>query len=248
MNIKELNWGGMASPLRGSLKDTSNLPQRNQSDELPIPNAEKVLSVEPDLVLEKNLQSNPTDYLDGKSEGLPYMMVTFAYVTADLQDSMSDVEEKAQQIVSGKEWDVSLNEKDELVIYGDDLTDDEREALGQLLQDSGIDQKLMTVRDDLVDAFAKVQLEPRYLSSRNADVFDSFTMDKASFGQVFRLREHVEVSKAYSQGSIEGMMSHEPLLGAADSLSDQVRKRGNLDGELPKGYVVPKGFMIDTHV
>lgn len=243
MDIKGLNWGGMVPPSRGSIKDISNLPQRNQGDALPISSAdvEKAPSIEPHFVSEKDFQPDPNDHFGDWFEGQGYIRLYFAKVTADLQDSMSGVEAKAQQIVSGKEWDVSLNEKDELVIYGDDLTDDEREALGSLLQDAGIDQKLMTVRDSLMDAFAKVQLEPGYNQRWNADIFDNFTMDKASFGQVFRLREHIEDSKYNPHGFAEEMLGKQHLWGASESLFSQIRERGDFKGQVTKGYV------IDTH-
>ena len=232
------------SPSRGSIKDISNLPQRNQGDELPISSAdvEKAPSIEPHFFSEKDWQPDPNDHYGDWVEGQAYIRVTFANITADLQDSMSGVEAEAQQIVSGKEWDVSLNEKDELVIYGDDLTNDERQALGSLLQDAGIDQKLMTVRDDMMDAFAKVQLEPGYNERWNADIFDNFTMDKASFGQVFRLREHIEDSKDNPQGFVEEVLGKRHLWGASESLFSQIRERGDyFKGQATKGYV------IDTH-
>ncbi|ODC03094.1 hypothetical protein BFW38_05575 [Terasakiispira papahanaumokuakeensis] len=238
MDIKGLNWGGMVSPSRGSIKDISNMPQRNQSDELPISNAdvEKAPSIEPHFSSEKDLQPDPNDPFGDWFEGQGYIRLALPALTAGLQDSMESVEAQARQIVGDKEWDVSIDENNDLVIYGDDLTDDEREQLGALVHEAGVDQKMIQIRDRLIEAFDGVQRHPA--NNFRVDIFDNFTMDKTSFQQVFRLREHIENSDKNPFHYAEVIKGVQHLWGASDSLFDQIKKRGDGFDQSSEGYVV----------
>lgn len=250
MDIKGLNLGGVVSPARGSIKDISNLPQLNQGDGLSISNADVEKAPSIDITSRSTsgseweddpiIQTNPNwrdepNWFTAKGmiqNGLPQM-------SAHLEDSTMGVEAMARQLVGDKEWDVSINENDELVIYGDDLTDDERETLGALLQDAGVDDKLIETRDLMITAFAGVQSYSG--NDWRTDIFDHFTMDKSSFGQVFRLREHIEDAKQNLGGGKEYIKDVRHLWGAADSLFSQIKQRGDINSQVSKGYV------IDTH-
>ncbi len=185
----------------------------------------------------------PVDDAFGKwVQGRIDLNLNLAKMAADLSDTLDRVNNDIIAVTRGRRWDFSISSENQLTIFSDDLSDTEKQQLGDILNNAGADSQLMQLRDIAVRGSQNLKDAATVYASAKLPVTNNFELDNSSFSQVFRARDFLNGAKENPLEFVSEINNKKYLWNSAATL---INLMGNYPFEFDQSEC---GHIVDTHI
>lgn len=161
--------------------------------------------------LGKNLSSQNL-YAQEKLNAFHSLSTVIPKIASNFTAKLEQLSEALENEISGlknKEWDFTLNDNNEIVIIGEDLTATQTKQIEQKVVSSSVVQDMVKLRDELIYA-----LEQERGAAQYSETMARYDLNKENFAEVFRFGEFSAKVAETSYGN------------AAFAIADQLEARG----------------------
>lgn len=161
--------------------------------------------------LGKNLSTQDL-YAQEKLNAFHSLSTVIPKIASNFTSKVEQLSAELEKEIPGlknKEWDFTLNDNNEIVVIGENLTDTQTKQIEQKVVSSGILQDMVQLRDELIYALEQERGAAQY--SENMARYD---LNKENFEEVFRF------------GEFSAKVAETSIGSAAFAIADQLEARG----------------------